>query len=67
MAAIIYFCSYDNNSIKIETNFIISKCEATPLKALSVPNLEIEAAIIGIRLLKKVQKETTLKVHGPHF
>ena len=34
---------------------------------MSVPQLELEAAIIGVRLLKTVQKETTLKIHDTHF
>ena len=36
-------------------------------KSLSFPKLELEAAIIGIRLLKTIQKETTLKIHDTHF
>ena len=67
IAAIIYLRSYDNNTKQTETSFIISKCKVTPLKSLSVPKLELEAAIIGIRLLKTVQKETTLKIHDTHF
>ena len=67
MAAIIYLRSYDDNTKQTETSFIISKCKVTPLKSLSVPQLELEAAIIGIRLLTTVQKETTLKIHDTHF
>ena len=67
IAAIIYLRSNDNNTKQTETSFIISKCKVTPLKSLSVPKLELEAAIIGIRLLKTVQKETTLKIHDTHF
>ena len=63
----IYLRSYDNNTKQTQASFIISKCKVTPLKLLSVPKLELEAAIIGIRLLKTVQKETTLKIHDTHF
>ena len=67
IASIIYLRSYDNNTKQTETSFIISKCKVPPLKSLSVPKLELEAAIIRIRLLKKVQKETTPKIHDTHF
>ena len=67
MAAIIYLRSYDDNTKQTGTSFIISKCKVTPLKSLSVPKLELEAAIIGIRLLKTVQKKTTLKIHDTNF
>ena len=67
MAALIYLRSYDDNTKQTETSFIISKCKVTPLKSLSVPKIELEVAIIGIRPLKTVQKETTLKIHDTHF
>ena len=67
MAAIISLRNYDDNTKQTETSFIISKCKVTPLKSLSVPKLELEAAIIGIQLLKTVQKETRLKIHDTHF
>ena len=71
IAAIIYLRSYDNNTKQTETSFIFSKCKVTPIKPLSVPKLELEAAIIGIRLLRTVQKETTLDkrdtTHDTHF
>ena len=57
MAAIIYLRSYDDNTKQTETSFIISKCKVTPLKSLSVPKLELEAAIIGIRLMKTVHNQ----------
>ena len=65
--ALSFLASYDDNTKQTETSFIISKCKVTPLKSLSVPKLELEAAIIGIRLLKTVQKETTLKIQDTHF
>ena len=52
---------------KTETNFILSKCKVTPLKRLNVLKLERDAAIIGIRLLKTVQKKTALRIHDTHF
>ena len=52
---------------KTETNFILSKCKVTPLKRLNVLKLALDAAIIGIRLLKTVQKKTTLRIHDTHF
>ena len=63
----IYLRCYDKNTKQTETSFIISKCKTTPLKMLRVPKLELEAAIIGLQLLKTVQKETTLKIHDTHF
>ena len=51
---------------KTETKIIISNWKVTLLKALSVSKLEIEAAIIRIRLNTTVQKQTTFKIHETH-
>ena len=44
----------------IECKFLIGKSKVAPIKQLSVPKLELEAATIGARLLSFASKELHL-------
>ncbi|XP_051176505.1 uncharacterized protein LOC127291418 [Leptopilina boulardi] len=45
----------------IETNIIISKSRVAPLKPISVPRLELQAALLGSRLARSIEAEHTIK------
>ena len=38
----------------------LGKCKGAPIKQISVPKMELEAAVIGERLLQLMQRELTL-------
>ena len=45
-----------------ETRFLIGKCKFSPIKQTSVPKLEIEAAVIGVRLQSTIVKESSFTI-----
>ena len=46
----------------IEVNLVIAKTRVTPLKPLSIPRLELQAAVMGCRVAGKLQEELELKI-----
>ena len=61
MAAVSYLRTTNSQTGHQQAYFLIGKCKVAPNKQISVPKMELQAAVIGVRLLKLIQKEMTLK------
>ena len=59
-AAVAYLCTQKQNEI-FQTSFLLGKCKVAPIKQISVPKLEFEAAISGTRIRTLIQTEMRLK------
>ena len=60
MAAVSYLrTTYSQNSQQ-QVSFLMGKCKFALIKQISVAKMELEAAVIGVRLLQMIQKEMTL-------
>lgn len=60
MAAVSYFrFEYSN---RIEVSFITSKIRVAPLKNLTIPRLELKAAVLASRLVKTIKEEHEFKI-----
>ncbi|XP_055623761.1 uncharacterized protein LOC129767164 [Toxorhynchites rutilus septentrionalis] len=51
----------------VECAIVGAKTRVTPLKFLSIPRLELQAAVIGVRLADRIMKSLSFKVHKRFF
>ena len=47
--------------------FVIGKCRITPMRHLSIPRLELQAAVMAVRLKEQIVKEHEIKIHSYSF
>ena len=60
MAVVAYLRTTNSQTTAPQACFLMGKCKVNPIKQLSVPKMELEAAVIGVRLLQLIQREITL-------
>ena len=58
-------CVYGDGSI--EVNFVMGKSRVTPIKSMSVPRLELVAAVLGAKLNVKICNELDLIVNRVYY
>ena len=47
--------------------FVIGKCSVQPMRHFSIPSLELQAAVMAVRLKKQIVKEHETKIHSCNF
>ena len=47
--------------------FVIGKCRVAPMRHFSIPRLELQAAVMAVRLKEQIVKEHESKIHSPNF
>ena len=47
--------------------FVIGKCRVAPMRHLSIPRLELQAAVMAVRLKEQIVKEHETKIHSCNF
>ncbi|XP_061500129.1 uncharacterized protein LOC133391284 [Anopheles gambiae] len=62
MAAVAYFRFEEGRDMHIECTLVGSKTRVAPLKFLSIPTLELQAAVIGARLAKTISQNHRLSI-----
>ena len=60
LSAVAYIRTQKQDEI-FQTFFLLRKCKVAPIKQISVPKLELEAAVLGTRLRTLTETEMTLK------
>ena len=59
MAAVAYLRTTNSQATPPQVCFLMGKCKVAPIKQMSVPKMELEAAVIGVRLLQLIQRQMT--------
>ena len=67
IAAVAYLRINDNHSEVTETCFLIGKSKVAPIKQTSVPKLELETAVIGVRLHSTIVRESSITIDKTLF
>ncbi|XP_075150541.1 uncharacterized protein LOC142224646 [Haematobia irritans] len=62
-AAVAYWRYIDDNK-QVCVTFISSKTRCSPMKRLSVPRMELQAAVLGVRLMQTIYEEHGLGIDG---
>ena len=60
LAAVAYIRTQKQDEI-FQTSYLLGKCKVAPIKQISVPKLELDAADLGTHLHTLIQTEMTLK------
>ena len=67
MAAVEYLGITHNHSEVTKTSFLIEKCKVAPVRQTSIPKLELEAAVIGVRLHSTIVNESSFAIDKTLF
>ena len=60
LSAVAYIRTQKQDDI-FQTSFLLGKCKVATIKQISVPKLELEAAVLGTRLRTLIETEMTLE------
>ena len=60
MAAVAYLGTTNSQASPPQACFLMRKCKVAPTKQISVPKMELEAAVMRVRLLQLIPTEITL-------
>ena len=64
---VVYLCSKLNSDVKV--SFVLGKSRLAPIKEkrLTIPKLELQAALIAVRIKEKTVKEANVQVSKLYF
>ena len=65
MCAVVYLRSSTAESVVV--SFLVGKCRVAPLRASTIPKLELQAAVIGLRLAISIQSFLPFSVSSCSF
>ncbi|XP_070067190.1 uncharacterized protein [Drosophila virilis] len=63
-AAVVFLRELDG---QVHCSLVASKTRVAPLKPVSIPRMELMAAVLGLRLAKCIQKEMSVRIHTRTF
>ena len=64
--AVVYLRTLYNDG-SISCKFVIAKSRVAPVRQLTVPRLELQGAVVAVRLVKAVRESLKSEINGVHF
>lgn len=65
MGANVYIKIYDKGEIHV--NLVAAKTKVAPIKKMTIPKLELSAAVLLVKLMKKVKESLKMNISATHF
>ena len=62
VATVAYLKTVPNLATDVETCYLTGKCKVAPNKQITLTKLELEAAVIGVRLLSTITNESSFQI-----
>ena len=59
---VIYIVAYLQDDAMLRLTYVIRKCRLAPIKKMTIPKLEIQAAVYGIRLGKQILSKHDVRI-----
>ena len=66
MCAVAYLSSQPKD-YSADLAFVIGKCGVAPMRHLSIPRLELQAAVVVVRLKEQIVNENEMKINSCSF
>ena len=55
-------CAYLQDEATLKLTYVIGKCRVAPIRHMTIPKLELQAAVYGVRLRKQILNEHDVKI-----
>ncbi|XP_033224957.1 uncharacterized protein LOC117177938 [Belonocnema kinseyi] len=65
--AAVAYLRYEYESGHISVSLVMAKSKVAPLKPMTIPRIELQAALVGARLAKFIQNEVEIKISKRFF
>ena len=65
--SVVYLCSYHSATHEVVISFITSKARVTPVKKITIPRMELSAALLSTKIHANLVKQTTLNISSVTF
>ena len=62
MCVAVYLRSH-SKEYSADLAFVIGKCRVAPMRHLSIPRLELQAAVVAVRMKEQIVKEHEMKIN----
>jgi len=66
-SAVGYFRCINSDPDETVVSFVMAKSRVAPLKPMSIPRLELQAAVLGTRMAKTIKENHDIKINEMHY
>ena len=63
----VIYLRFENSAGQIHSSFIFGKSQVAPLKQMTIPRMELAAAVLAVKVDSQLQRELDLSLGESHF